>query len=244
MEASGRAKGMRGERPVIAMVGTINVSQGSMIVAQVRSGHTLAMSVPDRAEVQRWSVEERAQVARLLDEFVYRPVVGSRPPKQRMLLLAVTCVGAVLLLPWIAYLAASLPRSHSVRAWNVAWAGFDVVLALCFGVTGWWLLQRRQVAILGLTITATLLFCDAWFDLSFGWGSSEQLWALISAGLFELPIAALMIASAIRILRRSSAVVAQLRGHLSPPVSIWKQRFVMLAPEDNLPGDHQRREAC
>lgn len=191
------------------------------------------MSVPERADVQRWSVEERAQVARLLDELVDRPLAGSRPPKQRLLLLVVTGVGAVLLLPWIAYLAASLPRSHSVHSWNVAWVGFDVVLAVCFGCTGWWLLQRRQVAILGLTVTATLLFCDTWFDVSFGWGSSEQLWALVSAALFELPIAALMIASALRILRRSSAVVAQLRGQLSPPVSIWKQCLVMLAPEDD-----------
>ena len=196
------------------------------------------MDVPGRADVQRWSVQERAQVARLLDEHVGRPLEGGRPPKQRLLLLAVTCVGAVLLLPWIAYLATSLPRSHSVRTWNVAWAGFDAALAICFGLTGWWLLQRRQVAILGLSVTAALLFCDAWFDVSFGWGSSEQLWALVSAALFELPIAALMIASVLRILRRNSAVVAQLRGQLGPPVSIWKQRFVMVAPDDDTSGSH------
>jgi hypothetical protein len=209
-------------------------------MARARSGHTLAMSVPGRADVQRWSVEERAQVARVLDEFVDRPPRGTRTPRQRVLLLVVTCVGAVLLLPWIAYLAASLPRSHSVRAWNVAWVGFDVLLAVCFGITGWWLLQRRQVAILGLSVTATLLLCDAWFDVSLGWGSSEQLWAIVSAALLELPIAALMVASALRILKRSSVVVAQLRGQLNPPVSIWKQRFVMIAPDDNLAKGHTK----
>ena len=115
----------------------------------------------------------------------------------------------------------------------MAWAGFDVVLALCFGLTGWLLLQRRQLAILGLGIAATMLFCDAWFDVSLGWGSSEQGWALISAALFELPIAALMIAGALRILRRSSAVVAHLRGQPGPPAPIWRQRFVMLPPHGN-----------
>lgn len=189
------------------------------------------MSVPDRADVQRWSLEQRAQVARLLDEAIERPVAGSRPPKQRLLLLSVTCVGAVLLLPWMAYLAASLPRSHSVRAWNVAWVGFDGVLTVTFATTGWWLFQRRQAAILGLIATATLLFCDAWFDVSLGWGSSDQLWALSSALAIELPIAVLMVASALRILRRSSTIVAQLRGQLGPPVSIWKQRFVMVTPD-------------
>lgn len=188
------------------------------------------MGVPDRAEIQGWSGPERAQVARLLDECVERPGAGNRPPKQRLILLLVTCAGAVLLLPWIAYLAASLPRSQSVSTWRLAWVGFDVVLAACFGLTGWWLLGRRQVAILGLSGTAALLFCDAWFDVSFGWGSSEQLLALLSAALFELPIAALMMAGALRILWRSSVVIAQLRGQPTPPESIWKQRYVMLAP--------------
>lgn len=102
---------------------TLSGSRASVIVAQARSGHTLAMSVPERADVQRWSVEERAQVARLLDEFVDRPLAGSRPPKQRLLLLVVTGVGAVLLLPWIAYLAASLPRSHSAQCTHGMWRG-------------------------------------------------------------------------------------------------------------------------
>ncbi|MDE3206805.1 MAG: hypothetical protein KGQ66_21575 [Acidobacteriota bacterium] len=189
------------------------------------------MTVPDRADVERWSPQDRAQVARLLDQFVDRPGARSRPPRQRTLLLVVTCVGAVALLPWIAFLAASLPRSHSVTTWNVTWVGFDVVLAACFGVTGWLLLHRRRMAILGLGVTATLLSCDAWFDVSLGWGSSEQLWALVSAALFEVPIAVLMVAGVIRLLRRESAVVAQLRGRPGPRGSIWEQTFVMLAPE-------------
>lgn len=179
-------------------------------------------------------------MARLLDEFVERPDAGGRSPRQRIAVLLVTCVGAAALLPWIAYLAVSLPRSHSVRTWNVAWVGFDVALAGLFGLTGWWVLQRRQVAILGLVVTATLLFCDAWFDVCFGWNSPQQSWTLVSAALFELPIAILLAASALRILQRSSAVVAQLRGQSDPPGSIWTQRFVMIPMDIDVSHRHRK----
>ena len=64
-------------------------------------------------------------------------------------------------------------KSYSVRAWNVVWIGFDVALALCLGVTGWLALKRRQIAMLGLVVTATLLICDAWFDVCLAWNTSD-----------------------------------------------------------------------
>ena len=187
------------------------------------------MDIPTRDDVQQWSTEERAHVARLLDELVVRPSLGRRPPKQRLLVVVVTCIGAAVLVPWIAFLSVSLPRSHSVRQWNVVWVGFDIALAACLGLSGWWVVQRRQLAILGLVVAATLLVCDAWFDMCLAWGTSEQTWALVGAAI-ELPVAALMAGSALRILRRTSAVVQQLRGRTDAPESLWKQQFVMLPP--------------
>ncbi len=189
------------------------------------------MDVPGREDVQHWSVEERARVARLLDELIDRPTLDQRrPPKQRRMIVLATCLGAALLVPWIAYLSVSLPRSHSVRAWNVLWIGFDIALALCLGLTGWLVLQRRQPAMLGLTVAATLLMCDAWFDVCLAWNTPEQTWALLSAAI-EVPLAVLMASGALRILRRTSAVVRQLRGNTDAPASIWKERFVMLRPD-------------
>jgi hypothetical protein len=188
------------------------------------------MRVPERDEVHQWSSEERAHVARLLDEMVDRPTPGRRPPRTRLLVVLVTCVGAALLVPWIAFLSVSLPQSHSVRAWNIAWVGFDIALAVSLGVTGWWVIQRRQLAIIGLAVAATLLVCDAWFDVCLSWNTSEQTWAFIGATI-ELPIAALMATSALRILQRSSVIVRQLRGQNDAQQSIWKQRFVMLPPD-------------
>ena len=142
-------------------------------------------------------------------------------------MIVVTCAGAAVLVPWIGFLSTSLPRSHSVRAWNVVWIGFDIALAGGLGVTGWWVLQRRQMAMLGLVGVATLLVCDAWFDVCLAWSTSDQTWALLSAAV-EIPLAVLLAGSALRILHRTSLIVQQLRGQIDAPESVWKHRFVML----------------
>jgi hypothetical protein len=186
---------------------------------------------PQQFDVERWSAEERAYVARLLDGMIDRPSPGGRAPMLRVLVIAVTLVGAVVLLPWIAFLSASLPRTHSVQAWRLVWVGFDIGLAIVLGVTGWWVLRRRQVAVLGLAVTTTLLVCDAWFDVCLAWHTGEQAWALASAALVELPVAALTGAGAVRLLERSGAVVRQLRGQAEPPRSVWREELVMVPPD-------------
>lgn len=187
------------------------------------------MGPVQRADVEEWSADERARVARLLDEFIARPAM-KRPPRQRLVVILVTCVGAAVLIPWTAFLSMSLPKTYSVRAWNVVWVGFDIALAVCLAMTGWWVLQRRQVAMFGLLVAATLLLCDAWFDVCLAWNTSDQAWALLSAAV-EVPLALFLAASALRILRRTSRIVRQLRGQLDAPASVWQQRFVMLPPQ-------------
>ena len=82
----------------------------------------------------------------------------------------------------------------------------------------------------GLLVAATLLMCDAWFDVCLAWNTSDQLWSLLSAAV-EVPLAVLLAGSALRILRRTSRIVRQLRGQVDGPDSVWRQRFVMLPPE-------------
>ena len=110
------------------------------------------------------------------------------------------------------------------------WVGFDTALAVSLGITGWWVIQRRQLAVIALAVAAALLVCDAWFDVCLSWNTSDQAWALVGVAI-ELPIAALMATSVVRILQRSSAIVRQLRGQDAAHQSIWKQRFVMLPPD-------------
>lgn len=187
------------------------------------------MSAIDRDDVAGWSPEERGRVARLLDEFVDRPV-APRPPKLRRVVILTTSIGAAVLVPWIAFLSWSLPQSYSVRAWNVVWIGFDIALAASLAVTGLLVLQRRQIAVLALVITATLLLCDAWFDVCLAWNTPDQKWSLLSAAV-EVPLAIVLATSAIRILQRASRVVRQLRGQLDGPQSVFRERFVMVPPK-------------
>jgi len=190
------------------------------------------MTVPSREEVADWSPEERAHVARLLDTLVDRPAPPPHGPTRRLLVLTVTVAGAVVLFPWVAYLLATLPQKEAGGAWRVAWVGFDVALAVTLGATGWLVWRRRQLAMVGLVVAATLLFCDAWFDVSLSWGTAEQWAAIATAALVELPAAALLTVGALTILRRTSAVVRQLRGLGSRPVRLWQQPVVMLTLED------------
>src|SRR4029078_527411 len=102
--------------------------------------------------------------------------------------LAMSFGGAVLLIPWIAQLATTLPNQHSAHQWRLAWSGFDAALTLAFAFAafaGW---RRRQIAITALTILGVLLLCDAWFDITLSWGTSEQTASILTALLAEVPV--------------------------------------------------------
>jgi len=185
------------------------------------------MSVPTEADVRSWTAAERAEVARLLDRLVERPAGNSGTIRRRRVSIVAAAVGALVMLPWIGYLASSLPLAESGGAWRVAWVGFDIMLAIVLMTTAWLGWRRRQVAMLGLLVASTMLVTDAWFDVSLSYGTAEQWGAILSAGLLELPFAILLASSAVSILQRTSSTVARLRGHEGPPPSLWHQQFVV-----------------
>lgn len=98
-------------------------------------------------------------------------------------------VAAVVLLPWIVVLAVALPASHEAAHWDVAWAGFDGMLAfllLSVAITAW----RRSPWLEGAaTAAATLLFVDAWFDVLTSSNRTELVVSLVEALAVELPLA-------------------------------------------------------
>jgi hypothetical protein len=110
----------------------------------------------------------------------------------RRLLLTVVGAAAVLLVPWTAYLAVTLPDEHSDSEWRLAWVGFDLALLCCCALGGWFALRRRAAAIPVLTATAALLCCDAWFDVLFDWSRPDRWVSLAMALLVELPFAAVL----------------------------------------------------
>jgi hypothetical protein len=99
-----------------------------------------------------------------------------------------TC--AVVLVPWIALLFATLPRHYVANHWDVAWGGFDVGLGLALATTAALVARRSPYAEVAATITGTLLVCDAWFDVLTSRGVSDVAQAAASALFIELPLAA------------------------------------------------------
>src|SRR6266851_913680 len=98
-------------------------------------------------------------------------------------------LAAVLLLPVVVLLVVLLPSTHRSAHWDIAWAGFDVILALLLlavAVTAW----RRSPWLEGAaTAAAALLFIDAWFDVLTSSTQTELVLALMEAVFVELPLA-------------------------------------------------------
>ena len=98
---------------------------------------------------------------------------------------------AVALLPWSAYLSATLPGKHVAHHWDLAWAGLDVLEAIALVATLTTLIRRSPLLEMFAAIAGTLLLVDAWFDLTTAGPGRDFHWALVFALIGELPLAAL-----------------------------------------------------
>ena len=141
------------------------------------------------------------RLARPVDDFVPSHRWLRRTREVRILLLAGS---AVLLVPWIVYLAVTLPRQYVADNWDVTWVGFDVLLLVMMVATAVLGYLRRQMLVLTAFATGVLLVCDAWFDVVTARGD-DQTWSVVSAILVELPLAAFLIIGALQILRLVAA---------------------------------------
>ena len=102
-------------------------------------------------------------------------------------------LGAVLLIPWTLVLAYRLPARHTSHHWDIAWVGFDLALAAALAVTGLTIARRSTWAPSAAAVAATLLFCDAWFDVVLASGHDGQVEAVLEAVLVEIPLAIFLI---------------------------------------------------
>jgi hypothetical protein len=107
----------------------------------------------------------------------------------RVWLLLVVGVVAVALLPWTAYLSATLPSKHLTEHWDVAWAGLDLFEAASLVALFVAIARRSSLVPMLAAVAGTALLCDAWFDLTTS--GRGFYWALAEALGAELPLAAL-----------------------------------------------------
>ncbi len=141
------------------------------------------------------------RLARPVDDIVPSHRWLRRVRDRRVALMVVT---SAVLVPWIVYLGATLPRVYVAYHWDLTWVGFDVLLLVMMVATAVLGYLRRQLLVVTAFTTGILLICDAWFDVMTAHGD-DRTWSVVTALAVELPFAAVLIAGSLQVLRLSAA---------------------------------------
>lgn len=97
-------------------------------------------------------------------------------------------LAAVCTLPWVVFLAASLPATSRVND-RLAWVGFDVGEVVMLAVTAYLAWRGRPKVTLAATALATMLVVDAWFDVNTSTAGAERDLA-VGFAVLEVSLAA------------------------------------------------------
>jgi hypothetical protein len=106
------------------------------------------------------------------------------------------------MIPWLVLLATQLPASTVAVHWSTAWVGLDAMETIGLLATGTLLLRRDHRSCLTAAVTATLVFVDAWFDVTTSAPGLAQLTAIAMAAFIEMPVSVLSTALALHLLPR------------------------------------------
>ena len=130
-----------------------------------------------------------------LDEKSLRSIARRR--RRGIGVLVVCCLALV---PWIGYLATTLPVHYESTQWRLAWVGFDIGLLTALAATAWYSWRGRRLMVPWALTAAVLLVCDAWFDVMLSWGTDDVWWSVAAALLIELPLALVLLLRVRRVL--------------------------------------------
>jgi hypothetical protein len=174
------------------------------------------------ADIASMSKEERMALSRRLAAInadLVRDTDASRRRRRRIIdILVITCLG---LIPWIVLLGLTLPRRYEANHWAVAWVGFDVALLCLLAMTAWAAWRRRQVVIVAALVTGTMLVVDAWFDIVTDSSTGDLVISVLTAVFGELPLAALLFAGALRLIRLTTHTARTLAGDVDD-LLLWR----------------------
>jgi hypothetical protein len=114
----------------------------------------------------------------------------SRPVVRLPRWLGPAAVAALILyVPWMIYLAYTLPRREDSDHYDVAWLGFDIAQWAVMGALAYAIIKRRPAVAPLASAAATLLVVDAWFDMVTASTRNEFMVAFVLAALIEVPAA-------------------------------------------------------
>jgi hypothetical protein len=167
------------------------------------------------AQIAAMSAAERRELITRLERPIGELVTESTFVRIRRVRLALMAGAIVGLIPWIVYLSITLPDRYIANNWIATWVGFDTLLLLFMASTAVLGLLRRQLLILTGFTTGVLLVCDAWFDVMTA-APADRWLSVLTATLGELPLAAVLITGALRILRLTATRLYALDPGMPP----------------------------
>ena len=184
------------------------------------------------ADIESMSKEERTELSRRLAAFnadLVRDTDATRRRRRRIIdILVITSLG---LIPWIVLLGLTLPRRYVANHWAVAWVGFDVALLCLLVLTAWAAWRRREIVIVAALVTGTMLVVDAWFDIVTDSSTGDLVISALTAVFGELPLAALLFAGALRLLRLTTHTARTLAGDVDD-LLLWRVPLFGIDPVD------------
>jgi hypothetical protein len=169
------------------------------------------------AQIAAMSATERRELISRLERPLGELLPSSELARLRRVRLVLILGAIVGLIPWTVYLAITLPDKYIAHNWTATWVGFDILLLLFMGVTAVLGLLRRQLLILTAFTTGILLICDAWFDVMTA-APADRWLSVLTAVLGALPLAAILITGALRILRLTATRLYM----LDPGMPLWR----------------------
>lgn len=110
---------------------------------------------------------------------------------------------AVILVPWVIYLANSLPTRHPEPHYDYAWVGLDIGLVIVLLLTGFFASIKSRWVIIFACITGSFLLVDAWFDMLSSRPGFELNEAIVLAVFLEIPLAIASFWVAFRVLNQN-----------------------------------------
>src|SRR5690348_9996309 len=87
------------------------------------------------AQIAAMSAHERRDLIHRLERPLGELVSGSDLARMRRLRLWLMVGATIGLIPWIAYLAVTLPEKYTAHNWQVTWVGFDILLLVFMATT-------------------------------------------------------------------------------------------------------------
>lgn len=181
------------------------------------------------------TTSERRELVRRLAPTPRGPILNPQTMQRiRKWRLVLILLAVAVLIPWTVYLGNTLPDHYVARNWVATWVGFDSLLLamlVATAIAGW---RRRQLLFPFAFATGVLLICDAWFDVMTSQRGDDLLQAILSAAFLELPLAFVLIAGPLRLMR----YVAIRHGLVDPDVRMWRVPIPMpeLWPDRNPQG--------